>query len=202
MVKENKATTFKRLSDFQDYAEATKRAAELKGQQSKLQARVDELESLVGDTAGDDAAIQAEAAAMISGGIAVAEIGARTELVEAKQRLEVVEEAHKMQLQVVAEITKTCQKAMIQERTPGHKKTVERIDSTMAEFELAIADERKFRQEAIDGGLAHNMNQGPALPMIALPGKFGYQDGQSWGMFRAWRQAMSRVGYIKFTGER
>ncbi len=203
--KQNSTPSYKKLSDFQEYAEATERADELKAQQGDLQRTVDELEATIGDGDTDgDTDLRAAAAEMVSGSaaVAIAQPSARVELSDAKQRLAVVTEAGKMQRAAVSAVTKTCQAAMVEERRPGHKKAVQRIEAALTELESAITDERQFRADAARDGCAHNMDHGPALPMISLPGNFGYQRGKSWGMFHAWRQKVALVGYLKFDGRR
>ena len=188
--------TFKKLADFAEYAEANGRLGELQHTVSELQHTVSELESLFdGDDEGGN--VRAQAAELVSGAaaVAIAKPDTRRELSEAKQRLAVTAEAGKIQGEAVRTVTRACQTEMAAERKPAHAKTVQRIDDALTKLETAITSEREFRETATTDGCARH-----DLPIISLPGKFGWQRGESWEMFREWRIKMAKLGYIEFNG--
>ena len=194
----NKKATFKKLQDSPDYREAKDRLDELQSQKAELQRTVDELTAQIGEGDSGQSEIREQASQMLSGGtaVAIAKPDTRLELNDARQQLAIVTEACEMQQKAVNQVTGNCQVEMAAERKPGHVETVKRIDAAIYELENSIAAERLYREQLMaDAG-------GSGLPLIALPGRFGWQRGNSWEMFRAWRLAMAKRNYITFDGRR
>ena len=190
---------FRKLTDFQEFAESQERLDELNGQRRELQKTITELESQVGGFDDARAGIRAEAAEMIGGStVAVAEPNVHLEFSESKKRIRVLDEAIKMQQKILAEIKQPCIVEMVEERRPAQAAIVQRMDAALTALEDAITDDRSFRSQAVHDGL----NVPGHIPMVPLPSNFGYQRGNSWEHFHQWRIKMTRVGYLNYSGRR
>lgn len=183
---------FKKLSDYQDYAESQSGLDALNRERRELSQRVAELTAEIGDDGTDD--VKTKAAALVQGQAAtdIAQSDTRMLLEVASKKLAVLEEACKMQKAATRSITQDCRAEMAKERTADHKGHAVKIDNILAALSEAIDSENKFVSDLIsDGG-------DPAfLPCkILRPFSMGTKQDDGWTLILSWRQRLQRHGYL------
>lgn len=128
------------LSDFPDYVAELRTLNSLESQAAKLEA---EIERVCAGRSMAKARLEARARALLAGET-VAEDPDPAEL---QDRLDVVKEAIRQQVDKVATKTRESSRTICQRQFPEHKAIVHRIDKAFAELHAAIVAERQFREE-------------------------------------------------------